>query len=176
MRTGKPNVKPDNIMRDNGLQGTERRRFVRHPMCYPLEYEDMPASVKERSRTVDVSRGGLLFLSRRRLNPGRKIILKLPLKDKLFKVKAEVVHVQDDKEDPGLFNVGVSFFRHSDAFEVKLLEQIYLMDEYRAMRSLQLGHDVSFKEASLEWIKRYSRKFDEMFWGKEEVKSRKGSF
>jgi hypothetical protein len=33
------------------------------------------------------------------------------------------------------------------------------------MRSLELGREVSFKDASLEWVKRYAKKFDEMFWG-----------
>jgi Tfp pilus assembly protein PilZ len=145
-------------------------------MCYPLEYEYTPKKMRERAHTVDVSKGGLLFLSKRHLAPGRTIILKLPLKNKLFKVKAKVVHVQPDKENPELYNIGVSFFRHSDAFEVKLVEQIYLMDEYRSMRTLQLGRDVSFKEASLEWVKRYSKRFDEMFWGKERGATRTDSF
>ncbi|MEE8359988.1 MAG: PilZ domain-containing protein [Candidatus Omnitrophota bacterium] len=153
----------------------ERRRFVRHPICYPLEFEYAPKRILERSRTADVSEGGLLFLSKRQLQTGKTIILKLPLQNKLFKVKAKVVHVNQDKENPKLYNVGVSFYRHSDAFEVKLVEQIYLMDEYRALRSLQLGRDITFKEASLEWVKKYAKKFDEMFWGKSK-KSQKASF
>ena len=144
-------------------------------MCYPLEYEFAPRQLRERGRTVDISRGGLLFLSRRHLTPGRTIILKLPLKNRLFKVRARVVHVQHDKEDPDLFSIGVSFLKYSDAFEVKLVEQIYLMDEYRSMRTLQLGRDVSFREASLEWVKSYSKKFDEMFWGNEKGRSRTDS-
>jgi c-di-GMP-binding flagellar brake protein YcgR len=144
----------------------ERRRFVRHPMCYPLAFEYAPRKLWERSHTVDVSQGGLLFLSKRQLKPGRIIILKLPLQNKLFKVRARVVHVKQDSENPRFYDVGVSFYRRTDAFGVKLVEQIYLMDEFRAMRSLELGREVSFKEASLEWVRKYAKKFDEMFWGK----------
>ena len=151
----------------------ERRRFVRHPICYPLEFEYAPKKILERSQTVDVSEGGLLFLSRRHLQIGKIIILKLPLQNRLFKVRARVVHVNHDKENPKLYNIGVSFYRHSDAFEVKLVEQLYLMDEYRALRSIQLGREVSFKEASLEWIRKYSKKFDQMFWGQQEKRLRK---
>ena len=143
----------------------ERRRFVRHPICYPLEFEYAKRKLWERSQTVDVSQGGLLFLSRRNLQPGRIIILKLPLQNKMFRIRAKVVHVKQDKENPKLYNVGVSFYRRSDAFGVKLVEQMYLMDEYRAMRSLELGRDVSVKQASIEWVRRYAKKFDEMFWG-----------
>lgn len=134
-------------------------------MCYPLEVEYAPKRVMERSRTVDVSQGGLLFSSKRRLKTGKHIILKLPLQNKLFRVQAKVVHVRKDTENSKMYNVGVSFLRKSDAFEVKLVEQIYLMDEYRMLRSLQLGRDITFKDASLEWIKRYAKKFDSMFWG-----------
>jgi c-di-GMP-binding flagellar brake protein YcgR len=154
----------------------ERRRFVRHPMCYPLEFEYAPKKIKERSSTLDVSEGGLLFQSRRSLQKGKIIILKLPLQDKLYKVRAKVVHVTKDAENNGMYNVGVSFYRHSDAFEVKLIEQIYLMDEYRTLRSLQLGRDVSFKDASMEWVKRYAKKFDRMFWGSSEKSPRKYPF
>ena len=142
----------------------ERRQFVRHPICYPLEFEHAPRKRCERSHTINVSEGGLLFLSRRVVERGKTITLKLPVQNRLFKVKARVVHVNEDKENPRLYNVGVAFYQHSDAFRVKLIEQIYLIDEYRAFRSIQLSRDVSFEEASKEWIRRYSKKFDELFW------------
>ena len=47
------------------------------------------------------------------------------------------------------------------------------MDEYRSLRSIQLGHDVSFKEASLEWVRLYAKKFNEMFWGSPKRPSRR---
>ncbi len=148
------------------LPSAERRRFVRHPVSYPLEVEYAPKKAKEKSHTVNISEGGLLFLSNRRLQTGKFVVLKLPLQNKLFRIKAKVEHVSQDRENPKLYRVGVSFYRYADAFKVKLIEQIYLIDEYRALRSLELGREVSFKEASDEWIKRYSKRFDRMFWGK----------
>ena len=146
-------------------QMRERRRFVRHPLCYPLEFESAMDKVSDRSDTIDVSEGGLLFLSKYHLTPGKLIVLKLPLQNKIFKVKAKVVHVERSPENPKMYNVGVSFYRYSDAFKVKLIEQIYLIDEYRSLRSLQLGREISFKDASQEWVNRYSERFDRLFWG-----------
>ncbi len=74
------------------------------------------------------------------------------------------MHVDKDNEDPKMYNVGVAFYRYSDAFKVKLIEQIYLIDEYRSLRSVQLGRNISFDEASREWIKRYSKRFSELYW------------
>ena len=143
----------------------ERRQFVRHPICYPLEFEYAPKKIRERSHSVNISEGGLLFLSKHLVRCGKIIILKIPIQNKLFKVKARVMHIRPDAENPKLYDIGVSFYRYSDAFKVKLIEQIYLIDEYRALRSVQLNREVSFKEASEEWIKRYSKKFDRLFWG-----------
>ncbi len=145
------------------LQVKERRHFIRHPICYPLEYEHMPKNIKEKTKTLNVSEGGLLFLSKHRLQQGKVIILKLPLQSKIFRIKAKVVHVVKDA-DSQLYNVGVSFYRFSDAFKVKLIEQIYLIDEYRILRSVQLGRNISLKEASEEWIKRYSKRFAKLYW------------
>jgi len=142
----------------------ERRRFIRHPICYPLEFEHVSKKIKERTKTLNVSEGGLLFLSRHSLNKGEVIVLKMPMQDKVFKIKAKVMHATKDGENKGLFNIGVSFYRYSDAFKVKLVEQLYLIDEYRVLRSLQLGHELSMQKASEEWIKRYSKRFARLYW------------
>lgn len=146
------------------LQHDERRRFIRHPICYPLEFQYATARRGEKTSTVNVSKGGLLFTSKHRLHEGRLIVLKMPLKNKVFRIKAKVVHVTQDEEDPRLYDVGVAFYRFSDAFKVKLIEQIYLIDEYRALRSVQLGREISFRDASEEWIRRYSKRFAKLYW------------
>lgn len=146
------------------LYSKERRRFIRHPICYPLEFEHAPKKIRERTKTLNVSEGGLLFLSRHSLKRGDLIILKMPLQNKVFKVKAKVMHANKDEASPSLFNVGVSFYRFSDAFKVKLIEQLYLIDEYRMLRSLQLGHEMTMQKASEEWIKRYSKRFARLYW------------
>lgn len=154
------------------VQMQERRHFVRHPICYPLEFEQKKSTINGRSHTVNIGEGGLLFLSKRHITPGEIISLRLPIQNKLFKVKARVEHVSKNKENTKLYDIGVSFYRHADAFKVKLIEQIYLIDEYRSLRSVQLGREINFEEASREWIKRYSERFDRLFWGKKKKKKR----
>lgn len=146
------------------LHVKERRRFIRHPICYPLEFEYAPKNTKEKTKTLNMSEGGLLFLSRHLLKKNEIIILKMPLQDKIFRIKAKVMHAIKDSENTDLFNVGVSFYRYSDAFKVKLVEQLYLIDEYRVLRSLQLGRELSMQKASEEWIKRYSKRFARLYW------------
>lgn len=142
----------------------ERRHFIRHPICYPLEFKYAPKAKVEKTKTVNVSRGGLLFISKNRLKVGKVIVIRMPLRGKVFNIRAKVMHVGQDLEDPKLYAIGVAFYKYSDAFKVKLIEQIYLIDEYRILRSVQLNRDISYQEASEEWIKRYSKRFAKYYW------------
>ena len=142
----------------------KKRQFLRHPISYPLRFEVASEEKHEDSHTLNISKGGLLFLSRYKAKLNALITLKLPFQNKAFKVKAKVVHIEKDKDNPKLYNIGVSFDEYSDAFKVKLIEQIYLIDEYRSLRSIELGHEVGMRKASEEWIKRYSAAFDKLFW------------
>ncbi len=104
-----------------------------------------------------------MFHAKKRVKPGTFIKISMPLYDKIFKVKAVVSYSRKDTAI-GLYSIGVSFFDYSDAFKVKLIEQIYLIEEYRVIRSLQLGRDMSLREASEEWIKHYSERFKKLYW------------
>ena len=146
----------------------ERRRFIRHPLSLPLKFKVMGknqvALIREsKTRTINISLGGLLFSSRSPVKKGSTISLKMPFEDKIFNVSAKVVHCKKSF-DINLYNIGVKFNRLQDAFKVKLIEQLYLISEYRDLRSVQLGREVPLEEASKEWIKRYSERFRRLYW------------
>jgi len=142
---------------------SDKRRYIRHLLVNPLEFQMSEDAEFERTETVNVSEGGLLFMSKSYVAPGSFIKLQMPLYDKTFKIKARVVHSAKDKATD-LYKVGVAFVSYADAFKVKLIEQIYLIEEYLVLRSLQLGREISLKEASKEWIKRYSERFEKLYW------------
>ena len=141
----------------------EKRNFIRHLLVNPLEFKIEDEDKFEKTKTIDVSEGGLLFMSKRDVAPDTLIKIQMPIYDKVYEIKAKVVHVNKDK-GMGLYKVGVSFVNYADAFKVKLIEQIYLIEEYRVLRSLQLGKEMSLQEASEEWIKRYSERFEKLYW------------
>jgi len=145
----------------------ERRRFIRHPLTLPLRYQVLKTSSgsaqKEKfSETIDISQGGLMFSARRPVEVDSKIIVKMPFEDKVFKINACVAHCNKNPETK-LYEIGVCFYRLKEAFKVKLIEQIYLISEYRDLRSLELGRVISLEEASKEWIKRYSERFRRLY-------------
>ena len=142
---------------------SERRRFIRHLLVSPLEFKISDDNNFEKSETINVSEGGLLFMSKQNVPAGTLIDINMPLYDKVFKIKARVVHGDKD-ENSELYKLGVAFESYHDAFKVKLIEQIYLIEEYRVLRSLQLGREMTLQEASREWIKRYSKRFEKLYW------------
>lgn len=148
----------------------ERRKFIRHPLNFPLEYrvihgkgEAKTSSRAIRSRTINISKGGLLFFAKKPVKESALVNIKMPFQDKIFSVNAKVVHCAKSL-DSKLYNIGVSFYRFTDAFKTKLVEQLYLISEYRDLRSIQLGREMSLEEASKEWIKRYSERFRRLYW------------
>ena len=141
----------------------EKRRYIRHLLVNPLEFQVTKEEGFQKSETIDVSEGGLLFVAKRDVPAGTMIDLQMPVYDKIFKIRARVVHSRKD-ESSALYRIGVEFESYADAFKVKLIEQIYLIEEYRVLRSLQDGKDMSLKEASQEWISRYSKRFKKLYW------------
>jgi len=142
----------------------EKRRFLRHLLVYPLQFQVSEEKGFEKTETVNVSEGGLMFLSAKNVKEGETIKINIPLYDKVFHINAKVCHCAKDESNSSMFRVGVEFMTYQDAFKVKLIEQIYLIEEYRVLRSLQLGRDISLQEASKEWIKRYSERFKKLYW------------
>lgn len=146
----------------------EHRRFIRHPLSIPLTYKVLKKAQDTDTEGVsaitnNISIGGLLFSTKRPIEVGSLIVIKMPFEDKVFNVKSRVVHCAKSGEAK-FYNIGASFYKPYDAFKVKLIEQIYLIAEYRDLRSIQLGREISLEEASKEWVKRYSERFKRLYW------------
>ncbi|MCF7917184.1 MAG: PilZ domain-containing protein [Candidatus Omnitrophica bacterium] len=149
-------------------QNQEKRNFLRHSMCFPLVFSLIKSPLKkrtkpEKSKTKNISRGGLLFSSKKGVGPDSLIRIKIPFQNKIFKIKAQVVHC-DKNPNTKLYDIGVKFIRPQEAFKVKLIEQLYLISEYRDLQSIRLGREISLQKASQEWIEKYSERFNRLYW------------
>lgn len=152
----------------NHLQIIERRHFIRHPLSLPLTYKIIKPGLDKKqkniqSETSDVSMGGLLFPAKHSVEPDSMIAIKMPFENKMFNIKAKVIRCVNNPET-NLYDIAVSFLRFHESFKAKMIEQIYLISEYRDLLSLQLGQEVPLEEASRKWIKRYSERFKRLYW------------
>jgi c-di-GMP-binding flagellar brake protein YcgR len=146
---------------------SERRRFIRHPLCFPLAYKVIDkAAAKaagDKASTINISMGGILFASKKPVGVGSEILISMPFQDKVFNVRGGVVRC-DKSPETKLYNIAAAFHRLSAAYKVKLIEQLYLISEFRDLRTIQLGKEMSLEKASEEWIKRYSDRFSKLYW------------
>ena len=149
------------------LRTEEKRRYIRHPVNFPLSYKTVSgapdAADANKATTVNISLGGLMFTARHPVKKRATVLIKMPFHDKMFNIRGKVTRC-DKCHDSNLYNIGVSFFRITDAFKTKLIEQLYLISEFRNLWSIQLGKEVTLEVASKEWIKRYSKRFQRLYW------------
>jgi len=141
----------------------ERRKFIRHQMCFPLKYKVVKNGPLAKSETMDIGMGGMLFSARKPVKPGTMISVEMPFQNKIFNLKAVVAHCKKSGET-NLYNIGVAFRKLSAAYKIKLIEQLYLISEFRDIRSIELGRQISLEKASKEWIRRYSDRFSRLYW------------
>jgi len=144
------------------------RHFIRHPLCLPLTYKVLESPRNEDGKemgaqTINVSMGGLLFPARQSLKPGSRILIKMPFEDKVVHIQAIVIRSVYNAETSH-YDIAVRFPESQEAFKVRMIEQLYLIAQYRDLLSLQEGTYVSLEEASRKWIKLYSERFGKIYW------------
>ncbi|OGX06158.1 MAG: hypothetical protein A3G87_02135 [Omnitrophica bacterium RIFCSPLOWO2_12_FULL_50_11] len=149
----------------------ERRFSARHFIELPIHYrkilpekgaEGVSTSVQERSRTKNLSDGGLLFLAPKSYRPGTQFELSFPVKGKVFSLKASVVHSLLDPAT-GFYETGMCFSNPSELFKIRMAEQLYQIDKFRKKLSEVKGYAVSEEEAAKRWIEEHSAEFAEFY-------------
>lgn len=141
---------------------TEKRRFYRHPINKPIQYQPYDSRHRDHTSTVDVSEGGICFMSEQRLPQGTKIHLSIPVGDQVFRVDAQVAYCSQ-MSAANRYRTGVAFLDPESAFRAKLAEEMLLIEKYREKISKELGRDVSEEEAAREWIEKYAKNFSYLF-------------
>ena len=112
------------------------------------------------SESKDVSLGGLSFVWPSRLSKGCLLTLSIPVKEKVFDVRARVAYSRGYKKS-NQYNTGVAFLNSPDAFKAKLAEEVLQIIEYQKSISRELGYELSEEEAAKKWISQYAGKFPE---------------
>jgi c-di-GMP-binding flagellar brake protein YcgR len=140
----------------------EKRKFCRHPLNKPIEYQTFHTKTADKTATVDISEGGISFLAERPLARGAKVHIRIPVGDQVFKLQAQVAYCNQSSQR-SLYRTGVAFLDPESAFRAKLAEEMIRIDEYRKKISKELGRDVSEEEAARKWIEKYAKSFSYLF-------------
>lgn len=128
-------------------------------MSVPIEYQER--THKNRSSTVDISEGGLCFISEKEFSKGSALHLRIPVGDQIFKVEGHVAYSEQVSGQPR-YRTGV-IFDSNNAFQAKLAEEMLQVKIYQKKISNELGYEIPEEEAARRWIEKYAKQFGELF-------------
>jgi hypothetical protein len=133
------------------------RQYIRHPLDIPIEVRYDPDNDFELQTTQNVSYGGLSFHSEKPIELGSIISLRIIYLEPAFEVtEAQVVWCQ---KSGNKYIIGVEFPDPEDAFRVRIVEQIYQIENYKKEIEFKDGRKLTTEEAAKEWIGRYAASF-----------------
>lgn len=136
----------------------QERAYIRHPTDIPLEVS--PESSHHASAEIrNLSRGSLAFATDRPCKVGSNITLRIECRPDFVEVQSQVVWCERSDDT---YQVGVAFFSTADAYQVRMVEQICRIEQYRRNALSQEGRHLT--QAAQEWISRYADNFAQSGW------------
>lgn len=138
------------------MQAPEKRRFVRHPVCVPLEYVVLKEGGERRDQVSrDLSRNGISFPCTAPPAVGARLLIRIRVGGTLFEVEGMVVRLA--REDQG-YLVGVAFDSSRAWYRARMVEQICHIEAWRKEQEAR-GRNLTFARAAEEWIKKKASTF-----------------
>lgn len=133
-----------------------RRQYVRHTVGVPLEVARLGDPSRVQEAGVNVSHGGLAFLSSWCPHVGEVLQLRIPTVEPVFEARARVSW---RRPEAGGFLVGVQFVDAGDAFRSRMVQQVCAIEHYRDEVRAREGRELTTQEAAAEWIARHAGHF-----------------
>jgi len=121
---------------------------------------DRPVDFK--SRTGDLSEGGLSFLLQEEVPEGTELDLTIPLEGHRFRMVGNVAYCRREASED-FFRIGIAFQNPDMAFRAKLAEEILRIEEFRKDLSKRLGKELTQEEAARRWIQKYAERFSAIY-------------
>lgn len=133
-----------------------RREFIRHTVDVPLEVDELSSSEARHGHSLNVSSGGLAFISPTCPRVGDLIRLRIPTVTPVFEAAARVAWCRPEDDS---YLVGVQFVDAAAAFRSRMVQQVCSIENYRKEVREREGRVLSTQEAAAEWIEKYAGRF-----------------
>jgi hypothetical protein len=138
------------------MRSNPQREFLRHTIRVPLEVRHVADSSPVSEQSVNVSFGGLAFLSRTCPEIGEVLRLRIPIVQPAFEADARVAWCKSEAEK---FLVGVEFLDSKTAFQSRMVQQVCSIENYRQEVLEREGRALTSQEAASEWVTKYAGRF-----------------
>lgn len=138
------------------MKNSQQREFLRHTIHVPLEVDRVGDAAPLMEEGVNVSYGGLAFLSNACPTVGDILRLRIPTVDPPFEANARVAWCRAEADK---FLVGVQFLDSTAAFQSRMVQQVCSIENYRKEILERDGRELSTQDAAAEWIAKYAGRF-----------------
>jgi PilZ domain-containing protein len=132
------------------------RKFIRHPSDIPIDFELENLAVDKKNLLNDISEGGLSFQSKRFVEPGSVMMVRIPLRNPIFEEEATVAWCKNNGDS---FDVGVRFIGDATDFRLRMIEQVCHIEHYKKEIMANEGRALSGTEAASEWVSKFAKDF-----------------
>jgi Tfp pilus assembly protein PilZ len=132
---------------------TERREFIRHAVDMPITFTLIDQDERRGECLKDVSFGGLCFNTITPPAVGSEIRITIPICTPEFEARGTVAWVSPKN---GAFDVGVQFTDKRTASNVRMVEQVCHIDQFRMQIFQNQGRYLTAEEAATEWLAKHN--------------------
>lgn len=97
----------------------------------------------------------------KKLTKGTLLDLTIPVKEKMFELRAKVVFCREDRRTAH-YSTGVTFVDFPSAFKARLAEEVLQILEFRKSVSGRTGREISEEEAASQWVREHAARFPDL--------------
>lgn len=138
----------------------ERRKFVRHPLSYPLKIKVLHRGDEKGglhvSKSVNIAKGGLMFHSRREIPEGSEVEIDLEVENRPFVADGTVVRCEKSEKK---YSIAVKFRSPHELLKMRMMEQMVRIELVKKRLERRYNKELNFGCVAEKWIERYSKVF-----------------
>ena len=133
-------------------KSNEVRMFDRHEGDLPINVRLESSTGYKQEMMNNISLGGMSFRSSKSYPIDSYVKIKAVTLDNSPEVKGRIVW---SKRNRGSYNVGVEFNEPEAKFGIRILEQLFYIEDYR-QKVKRREKKLTRKQAAMEWVRKYA--------------------
>ena len=134
-------------------KGIEARMFDRHEGDLPIKIRTENSTSYRTESMNNISLGGLSFRSSKAYVSGIDVKIKGVTLDDMPEIEGKIVWCKRNRNS---YNVGVEFREPEAKFGIRILEQLFQIENYRRSVKRTEKRDLTREQAAAEWIRKYA--------------------
>ena len=131
-------------------------KYIQHPITIPIHFQLNDAVSNNGQVPAQNIQYGLTFESDTQIDPGKEIVLQVPIRERLPEIKGTVAWC---KNSGSKYKIAVNFYDAKMAFQARMIEQVCHIEDLRLQMTREEGREVSREDAASVWIKKHAREF-----------------